>query len=324
MESAPSHGVSPTTIEEIGEIGEIREKEAMMRLFRREYVIAILVSALIVLGLGLFVTDVAYAELKVTDNVYAWDEVASSYQNSMVVVTFDGHFEPFIHPISFDTDLYPQEFPPPFPPGAPTDDACFGTGVNTYTQYAGVMQWGVAHTDNNPAGAPGFVLSRNWKIVDCDRNGDGSVDIPGADADFGTTGTEVTEIPQVIFQVLLQDQVVPCSSATCQDEIVTTFYINLDTDCDGDISDEGYPAHETLCFYAEAQTPNLATWGGNPQGRVSAGGGDKTLNFNPQSGTTAVTLSSFAPSASGAFSTVLLALGVGGMVLLFWRARRRT
>jgi hypothetical protein len=58
-------------------------------------------------------------------------------------------------------------------------------------------------------------------------------------------------------------------------------YINLDTNCDGAI-DADVPTH--VCFYAEARTPLEleVTWQQTLQARVTAGGGDKTVSFDPQ------------------------------------------
>ena len=112
-------------------------------------------------------------------------------------------------------------------------------------------------------------------------------------------------------RVLEQDTVVECSTGTCEAEIVTTLQVNFDTDCDGDVDEEliamGMPVNtagepQMVCFYAEARTPAEANywepivlpypdpptlppvpyprWAGNPQGRISVGGGDKTVNFS--------------------------------------------
>jgi hypothetical protein len=92
----------------------------------------------------------------------------------------------------------------------------------------------------------------------------------------------------------LRDVPTPCDTGNCKDEIVTTFFINLDPDCDGTpdlVSPSGH-----VCFFAEARTPTSSEgtgilWSGPLQGRISTVGGEKTVSFafDPL----AVTLSSF-------------------------------
>jgi hypothetical protein len=90
---------------------------------------------------------------------------------------------------------------------------------------------------------------------------------------------------------------------------VTTFFINLDADCDGTLE---LPL-DNLCFYSEARTPRLAegeaAWGGNLQARIGdvTGAGDKTVNFSVREWPTAVELDSFAAEPQS------------GGVLLTWR-----
>jgi hypothetical protein len=210
---------------------------------------------------GLLLAPVAVqAELKANSAVYAWDVTAQQYQNSNVIVYWDGSWVPFIHELGWDKGDFDTS-----PYG--------GCGL---TPYAGIMEFGLYHTDNAPLGAPGFQETANWKIVDCDRDGDGSFD-----------GDDRVAQPPQDFELyqnldpLTQDEIVACGTGNCQDEIVTTLYINLDTDCDGAI-DAGVPTH--ACFYAEARTPLEleVTWGQTLQARVTAGGGDKTVSFDPQ------------------------------------------
>lgn len=210
---------------------------------------------------GLLLAPVAvHAELKANSAVYAWDVAAQKYQNSNVIVYWDGTWVPFVHELGWDRDGFDTS-----PYG--------GCGL---TPFAGIMEFGLYHTDNAPAGAPGFQETANWKLVDCDRDGDGRFD--GDDL--------AAQPPQdfVLYQdldPLIQDEIVPCGTGNCQDEIVTTLYINLDTNCDGAI-DAGVPTH--VCFFAEARTPLEleVTWEQTLQARVTAGGGDKTVSFAPQ------------------------------------------
>lgn len=282
------------------------------------YIIAA-IPFLILIGLLLFATDSAYAGYKSTETVYAWDEVAGKYQNSNVVVTFNGGWVPFFHEMNtFDADEYPTDYT--LDPGWPVD-ACPGVPSSVST-YAGIMQFGLYHTDNNPAGGQGFQRSYEWQIVKCDRDGDADASMDNGDLAVAP-GTANMVPFSTIFQVLSVDVVNSCGAGNCQDEVVTTMYVNFDTNCDNSLADEGIPA-EGLCFYARAQTPVGVTWGGPLQGRISAGGGDKTVSFSPRTGPTAVTLSSFVGnSPTAGYATVLLALGMGGVALLSWRARRR-
>jgi hypothetical protein len=211
--------------------------------------------------IGLLLAPVAvHAELKANSAVYAWDVTALKYQNSNVIVYWDGTWVPFVHELGWDNAAFDTT-----PYG--------GCGI---TQYAGIMEFGLYHTDNAPEGAPGFQETDHWRIVDCDRDRDGRFD-----------GDDLQAQPPQGFTVyrilapLTRDQVVPCGTGNCLNEIVTTLYINLDTDCNGAI-DPGVPTH--ACFYAEARTPLElhVTWGQTLQARVTAGGGDKTVSFDPR------------------------------------------
>jgi hypothetical protein len=251
-------------------------------------------SAVAVICVLLALTGAAQAGLKATAVVYAWDEVANRFQNSNVIINFDGSWVSFLHELNFDNDVYPTEYPE-----AQLPEACPGGGA---TQWAGEMEYGLYHTDDAPLGAPGFQESRNWQLVSCDRDGDGDFD----NADLSLyPPTSVTPYLGGDFQVLSQDVVVPCTTGNCFDEIVTTMFVNLDVDCDGVINDDIPPGG--ICFYAEARTPLTGTpfWGGPLQARISAGGGDKTVNFAPQEVPTAITLASFTATSLG--DEVLLA-----------------
>jgi hypothetical protein len=257
---------------------------------------------LAIAGLTLLMTGVVLADMKANSAVDAWDINAAQFEHSMVDVYWDGNWVSFIHQIdTFDADLY-------FP-------ASCGGGS---TIYAGLMEFGLSNEDNNPDGAPGFQATQDWKIVDCDRNSDGNYDAADKSA-WPPDGFTTIEV----LTPVTQDQIVACSTGTCKNEIVTTLEVVLDKDCDGFI-DAMYPP--LICFYAEGQTPleSPVTWGGNPQGRVTAGGGDQTVNFNPLDPVTAVTLSSFfAYPDLRPFGAALLALGLCGVGLVFWQIRRR-
>jgi len=214
------------------------------------------------------VVGVASAQLKATSVFYAWDAGKSEYLNSEVTIYWDGGWVPFLHEMGFDRELV----------------ACGEDGRETV--WAGTMDFGLYHTDNAPDGAKGFLQTANWKLVDCDRNGDGSFN--AADR-IGVSGgyTETLSLSPTSHDI-----VTACSTGNCAEEIVTTLDINLDTDCDGN-KDANFP--EFVCFYAEAQVPDMSytpMWSGPLQARITAGGGDKTVSFSPEE-PTAVTLLAF-------------------------------
>ena len=244
------------------------------------------ILALILIGLLLAPISVQ-ADLKATNVVYAWDYVALKYQNSNVIIPFDGGWVPFWHELDFDND--------------PWADAC---GPGTSTPWAGVMYYGLYSRDNNPLNAPGFQETRNWELVDCDRTGDGAfnnADLALSPPESRTTIASCTS-GGTNCNLLSQDVVTACTSGNCADEIVTTFFINLDANCDGAL-DSPLPT-ANLCFYAEARTPppppppaGLPFWAGPLQARISTVGGDKTVNFNPAP--MAIDLASFAAAPQG-------------------------
>jgi hypothetical protein len=250
----------------------------MNRFFKTLWLFLIIVSALAT------VTS-AQAALKATAVVSAWDRRSHSYENGNVNIYRDGSWVPFIHELGFDNNL------PPTP-------VC-GT-LNT--KYAGALDFGLYHIDNAPAGALGFMETRRWQLVDCDLNGDGRINntdltippTPPPDPDvnsraYGGYFEPLSPSPK--------DQLVPCDSGNCESEIVTTLSVNLDKDCNGSI-DPAYPAN--VCFFAEAKVPGSSDlspyWGGNLQARISAGGGEKTVNFNMLD-PTAITLVKLAASS---------------------------
>jgi hypothetical protein len=233
----------------------------------------------------------ASAQLKANSVFYAWDAAKDEYLNSQVTIYWDGSWVPFLHELGFDREVV-------YPP------ACDVNGDGT--TWAGTMDFGLYHTDNAPAGAKGFLHTADWKLVDCDRNGDGSFTA----ADRTSTSGGYTEL--LSLSPTSQDVVSACSTGNCAEEIVTTLDINLDTDCDGN-KDATLP--EFVCFYAEAQVPDMTytpMWSGPLQARITAGGGDKTVSFSPEE-PTALTLLRFGPEKAHDSWILLLA----GFVLLF-------
>jgi hypothetical protein len=267
------------------------------------------VVALVMVGL-LVIPVAVQADLKATAVVYAWDIVASKFQNSNVIIPWDGTWIPFLHELNFDDDLWS------------TPRGCGEPGEGTTTRWAGNMYYGLYHEDNDPPDAPGFQESRKWSLISCDRNDDGSwsnVDLydPQLPYDRREVYAECDASGDVCYvDPAEQDVVTGCTTGNCLTEIVTTIQVNLDQDCDGVVDPElGIPTnprtgHPTmLCFYAEARTPYpeeqvdpitgdpLPVWSNPLQARISTVGGEKTVNFDIAP--TAVELASFDAAAQG-------------------------
>ena len=73
----------------------------------------------------------AQATLKATNVVYAWDRTALRYQNSNVIIYWDGFYVPFLHQLDFDRNTF-----------TPTNPACNGS-TTTLRRQDGV--WAVPH-----------------------------------------------------------------------------------------------------------------------------------------------------------------------------------
>ncbi|MEA3337762.1 MAG: hypothetical protein U9R25_17845 [Chloroflexota bacterium] len=244
----------------------------------------LLSRTIVVLIVILLAATSVFAALEVLDPPDSWDEGANKYENGNVSIAFDGTWKPFYVELDFDNDEHP--------------DAC---GAGTSTPWAGEIEIGLYREDNNPAGAPGFVATRDWKLVSCDRNNDGAVNSADKTYQPKTAFTPYGDPPNgggpSDLQVLSQD-VYDTSSCggNCEAEIVSRMFVNLDLDCDGQIDE---PMPETgICLAWEGQSPNCVDpstpgvacewdggtsdsfWGGNFQARVNSGGGDKTLNFD--------------------------------------------
>ncbi|MDX1435991.1 MAG: hypothetical protein R3335_04225 [Anaerolineales bacterium] len=252
---------------------KISKKKLIQFLLGLTAVVSLLVTA-----------QTANAELKATSVVYAWDFNRSQFRNSNVDIPFDSSWVEFIHQIGFDNDLWP--------------DAC---GPGTSTQWAGEMEFGLYSLDNNPPNEIGFQATRAWQLIDCDLDGDGDFDNNDRNVDPSTPGAIK------LYQALTpssQDQTNPCSTGNCAEEIVTTLFINTDSDCNG-TQNTDIPA-AGLCFYAEAQVPPAGSNWGNPlQARITAGGGDKTVSFNQQP--TAIVLKQLQARSGDKYSGLILA-----------------
>lgn len=273
-------------------------------------------SAFMVLVLMLMMNSTASrADLKATFNAFAWDESADRYENSNVTINPNGNFLPFVHRLSFDNDLTANSAKcatlPPFSSDSPHMTKWGGTmEFGLYHRDTGVTA---------PAAPNGFLSTEDWRIAHCDRNNDGKYGIkdlrplanavlasPSCDTapqtgsysvssegycQYASTSTDtISPVPpntsNVDDSIVLISKDVESSvgcGGNCETEIVTTLGISLDKDCDGDLdadiplSNVGLPL---MCFFARAEKPNLDTWTGNIQTRITEGGGDKTVNFN--------------------------------------------
>ena len=65
-------------------------------------IVAIVMVSLLVIPIAV------QADLKATAVVYAWDIVASRFQNSNIIIAWDGTWVPFLHELNFDTDLWAE------------------------------------------------------------------------------------------------------------------------------------------------------------------------------------------------------------------------
>ena len=260
------------------------------------------IVALVMVGL-LVIPVAVQADLKATAVVYAWDMVANKFQNSNVIIPWDGTWIPFLHELNFDDDPWPD------PEGCATGQS---------SRWAGNMFYGLYHEDNDTVpGAPGFQESQKWSLISCDRDGDGDFDnadltSPPSPYDRREIFAECNSAGSVCYvdEATEKDVVTTCTTGNCLTEIVTTIRVNLDQDCDGDVDPElGIPVNtrtghpEMLCFYAEARTPTplqqagLPVWSNPLQARISTVGGDKTVSFAVAP--TAVELASFDATAQG-------------------------
>jgi hypothetical protein len=285
----------------------------MKSLTRRQIPLLVALGLLLLLAVA-----VAHADLKATAVVYAWDIKALKYQNSNVIIDFDGSWVPFVHELNFDNDVVTQTCP---------------SGLST--KWAGTMYYGLYHEDDAPDGGAGFQQTRDWQLIECDRDGDDDFDggdlalQPPYSVTLYTPDSMCIMTPGEVCQLIEQDRVITCTVGNCKTEIETEFFINLDADCDG-TPDVPIPP-SGLCFYAEAKTPpnppdpyTYPFWSGPLQARISTVGGEKTVNFKPQP--TAARLSSFQATAGD--GAVLLAWQTADEVGLtgfnVWRNTRST
>lgn len=276
-------------------------------------------NSLVSLGLASFilllVAGGAFAQWKVTNVPNAWDDAAAGWENGNMTMFLNGTPEPFYYDFTdeFDTNTVANACPGPLS-----------------TRYAGTGSISLYHTDNNPAGAQGFQSTGNWSLVKCSvLEGPPETKAPVLPADTLYTCTNDNADGDIDrCEIVTQDVVSGAScGGNCQDEIITTLKVNFDTDCNGSL-DTNFSSD--VCLYWTAVKPAFPAasyWGGNIQARISAGGGDKTLNFTGLKGPTAVKLRRMAAQAAASpVAGVALMAGVVSLAVLApfgWQLRRR-
>ena len=289
---------------------------------RRFLSIVLMTVALLLVTMG-----VVNATLQTTNVLRAWDDKTKQYENGMMTMWLNNEPETFYTKIDFDSNLHPG--------------AC---GPNTDSRWAGDATVGLYHTDNDPAGAPGFVKSANWKIVKCSAFGPtGNIKYPAAADILAECVTGLPEDgPCVLFDNPPPNNIETAGcGGNCQDEVVTRFHVNIDagdgvdpnTKCDETVDApfvglwSSNPQNNNLCIYWEAQKPPPVTpkWKGNIQARFGDGqGGDKTINFGDLLGPNAVSMSSLgavAEANSGTLAAWAGAMLLAAAALYLWRRR---
>ncbi|HUW97152.1 MAG TPA: hypothetical protein VMW58_15330 [Anaerolineae bacterium] len=293
----------------------------------------------LLIAIGLLLTAVVvYADMFTTEVVDAWDIGANppQYAHSLVAMVLDESWIPFWHKLRFDNDLY--DYTVDFPYLDQLGNTIYYTDVGgcvapAQTAWEGMMDYAQYHEDNSPAGAHAFMATRNWELVDCDRDFDGDFD--GGDLKvtpaYSRTTLAATTGSDWIYLVEQDREDTGECGGNCLTEIITTLFVTLDHDCDGQIDSLYDPITVTagVCFYAEAQTANsdLPIWKGNPQARITAGGGQKTVNFHVETGTTDITLGSLTAtwveerSQSVILGAAIAVVAAGTLGALIWRLR---
>jgi len=256
--------------------------------------LTLIVALMLVASFGL--AGGAYAQIKLVAPLNAWDRDSGKWENGNVQLWSDPDvWVPFHEELNFDNADFDT---------AGYTGGC--VGPDTLTPLAGELEIGLYHTDNSPAGAPGFQATRNWMLLDCTL-----VEAASDPISNPFPYPPSSPLNAVLTQTGGPDAVEAGNcGGNCTDEIVNRFFISLDSDCDG-ASNAGLPAR--VCLYWEAQPPGFATpvWGGNVQARISSivGGasvGDKTLNFSIF-GPTVVAMRSFAASSAAPAGLAIVA-----------------
>ena len=285
------------------------------------------VLALVVVAL-LAVPIAVQAELQATNLTYSWDTTTGKFEQGKVTIQWSvpevEFWIPLLQEIKFDRLDRPSE--PPDPP------LCDPGDVNDATRYAGWIEYGLPLTDTLPV-APGFQESRDWHLIDCDLDRNGTpwedddlvvgplLDLEGDDSDLVladcTTSTDTGENCRILPNPdpdtneeypWIKDLPQPCGTETdehCSWELATRLWINVDTNCDGDV-DVGFPVDpdgepERLCVYAEMQVPPYQepVWTFPLPVRISDKNGAKTLMLDPIPIPDAVELAFFGAEPQG-------------------------
>lgn len=278
-------------------------------------------NSLVSLGLASFVLLLvaggAFAQWKVTNVPNAWDDGQNRWENGNMTMFLNATPEPFYYDFTneFDTTT--------------VANACTGP---LSTRYAGTGSISLYHTDNNPSGAQGFQSTGNWSLVKCSALlATPQVKFP-APADILYTCTADNADGDIDRCEIITQDVVDATQCggNCQDEIVTTLKVNFDTDCNGVLDTVPTNFASDVCLYwtsVKPAFPAASYWGGNIQVRISAGGGDKTLNFTGLKGPTAVKLRRMAAQAAASpFAGVTLMVSVMSLAVLApfgWQLYRR-
>ncbi len=327
-----------------------------------------ILSTLIVFIILFGIVTPSRAELAATDIFLIWDDDALSYENNVVSLFLDGSETHVVHEIGFDNDKYDPTTVgnnnptqkvcarvsaltnPGNPQGSKWRENCPpATGIYANNKWTGVMELGIPRLDND-SGAYAFAYSLDWSLIDCDlnsnnawNNGDYTFNTllkpPMPPSSGGGTSNPLllpkwdivnnTAAATPYFKILAIDVETNCSTGNCAKELVTTIFMNLDTNGDGSLTTaDGVPVNPSgnlksgrVCFFArifpihytytdvnnppvaglDPRTVNpapTAVWTGNPQARITAGGGDKTVNFD-LFGPTAITLDKLAAQSPG-------------------------
>ena len=245
----------------------------------------------LLIAIGLLLTAVVvYADMKMVNPVDAWDFEANPvphFTHALQPMPIDCvTWIPFWYEFSWDNDVYPTPkdqtayYPLTadqlelYPQLACTDTVPYGT-----TQWASVFEYAVYHQDNPPGSGYGFKWTRNWEMVYCDRDEDGDFDSKDLSFFPPSYRRTIVDDPGDIkdgFEVLAQNVITDTECVgNCATELITTLFVNLDTDCDGDITETdpitGTIYHAYLnggvCFFAEALVPcpGDPRWKGNVQ-----------------------------------------------------------
>lgn len=213
---------------------------------------------------GLLVAPIAVqAELKATELAYTWDINHYAFEWGHPNIAWNGDWIPFLHEVEFVV------LPRPVEEG---DVPSCRVNESKTTHYAGWVEYGFAHTDTDPEDALGFTDSREWKVFNCDLNGDGTLDDLDLDPELGLDQVEglpylddlFEEHPELVLAEcrelddpeldprcikLLFNEELPCTEESihehCLTELVTQLFISLDLvnfdlepDCDGEIDQE--------------------------------------------------------------------------------------